>query len=119
MDPIFMTEVNVDRSKPCSHSTVFPLVTGYFAVIGLEVVFMLKVGDISWFCSGLNLHLKQTAPRMLLCSPVFSSVGIHWHFEGTVYAFFMFNVEITVSSVVTGSFTSFQCNDCNPWCISE
>lgn len=43
-DPIFMTEVNVDRSKPCSHSAVIPLVTGYLLYFHLGVVFMIKLG---------------------------------------------------------------------------
>lgn len=44
---MFMTEVNVDRSKPCSRSRVVPLVTG---CLQLEVVFMLKLRSIGWFC---------------------------------------------------------------------
>lgn len=42
LHPVFMTEVNVDRSKPCSQMAVGPPVSGYSP--RLEVASMLKVG---------------------------------------------------------------------------
>lgn len=53
-----MTEVNVDRSKPCSHSAVVPLCHWLLAVINLETVSMLQLGNISWFCRWVKPALK-------------------------------------------------------------
>lgn len=55
-----LTEVNVDRSKPCSGAEDAPLLTSYllFYLFGSSV----KSSDLSWFCPS-GSDCTQTALR--------------------------------------------------------
>lgn len=81
LDPIFMTEVNVDRSKPCSHSEVVFFVAAWLlAVIPFGSSLHVKAWEYQLvLCSGLNLHLNKlllTGFAAVECFPLWTSIDI-------------------------------------------
>lgn len=89
-----MTEVNVDRSKPCSFSVIVSLLTGYLLFLFEAASSEISAGSVLW----VKPVLKQTHSLWFGCRKDFPSVD-----ERTVFYFF----NIIFFYFVTGSFTSF------------
>lgn len=70
VEPTVMTEVNVDRSKPCSFSVLVSLLTGYLLFLFEAASSEIPAGSVLW----VQPALKQTHPQWFGCRDVFPSV---------------------------------------------